>query len=103
MDGAATREDVLKAIEQVQHPEIAVTLINLGMILDVSVEGNTANVAMALPMLNIPEAVVRALIESLRPAIANLGLQLNVQFFEMSPDVREKFFAAAQANWKGAV
>jgi len=103
MDGAVTREDVLKAIEHVQHPEIAVTLMDLGMILDVGIEGQTANVAMALPMLNIPEAVVRALTESIHPPIENLGLQLQVQFFEMAPDIREKFFSAAQANWKGSI
>ncbi len=98
-----TREDVLKAIEKVEHPEIAVTLMDLGMIIDAAVEGDTAKVAMALPMFGIPAAVQNALVESIRGPIEALGLQLNVQFFEMTPEARDNFFALSQANWKGSI
>ena len=103
MNQTITREDVLKAIENVEHPEIAATLMELGMILDVAVHGNQANVAMALPLLGIPEAVRAALIESLRGPIEALGLALFVDFFEMTPEARDRFFALSKANWKGAI
>ena len=98
-----TREDVLKAIEKIEHPEIAATLMELGMILDVAVNGAEANVAMALPMLGIPEAVRNALVFSIQKPIENLGLQMQVQFFEMTPEVRDNFFAISQARWKGSI
>jgi len=103
MSDTITREDVLQAIEKVEHPEIAATLIELGMILDVAVSGNSVNVAMALPMLGIPEAVRNALVYSIQKPIEKLGLQMQVQFFEMTPEVRDKFFAISQARWKGPI
>lgn len=103
MPDKVTREDVLKAIEKIEHPEIAATLVELGMILDVAVNGNVANVAMALPMLGIPEAVRNALVISIQKPIEALGLQLQVQFFEMTPDARDNFFAISQARWKGSI
>ena len=103
MDKVVTREDVLKAIEPIEHPEIAATLMDLGMILDVAVNGNQANVAMALPLLGIPEAVRVALVESLQSPIEALGLILNVDFFEMTPEARDRFFAISKANWKGSI
>jgi metal-sulfur cluster biosynthetic enzyme len=98
-----TREDVLNAIEKVEHPEIAATLTELGMILDVAVNGNVANVAMALPMMGIPEAVRNALVFSIQKPVEELGLQMQVQFFEMTPEVRDNFFAISQARWKGSI
>ena len=103
MDKVVTREDVLKAIEPIEHPEIAATLMDLGMILDVAVNGNQANVAMALPLLGIPEAVRVALVESLQSPIEAMGLSLNVDFFEMTPEARDRFFAISKANWKGSI
>ena len=98
-----SRENVLRAIEQLEHPEIAVSLGDLGMILDVSVQGNTVTVAMALPTTEIPEVMRNALINIMHHPLEKLGLQLQVEFFEMTQEVRSKFFALAQANWKGSI
>ncbi len=103
MSETITREDVLKTIEHIEHPEIAATLMELGMILDVAVEGNIATVAMALPMVGIPEAVKNALISSIQQPIESLGLRMQVQFFEMTPEVRDRFFVTARARWKGSI
>ncbi len=103
MDKTVTREDVLKVIEQVEHPEIAATLMDLGMILDVAVNGDQVNVAMALPLLGIPDAVRAALVDSIRKPIEDLGLNLYVDFFEMTPEARDRFFAISKANWKGSI
>lgn len=98
-----TREEVYQAIEKVEHPEIAATLVELGMILDVSVQGQTAAVAMALPTLGIPEMVRVALTESLRQPIEQLGLTMEVEFFEMTDQAKNNFFQLAQARWKGSI
>lgn len=103
MQKTITKEDVLKEIEDIEHPEISKTLAELGMIIDVAVRDNIANIAMALPMLGIPESVRNMLVESIHKPIENLGLQMNVEFFEMTQEVRGKFFALSQANWKGSI
>ena len=103
MSEQVTREQVLEATKEVEHPEIAVPLMGLGMILDVKVEGDTATVAMALPMMGIPEVVRHMLVESIRQPIEALGLKMQVDFFEMTPEARERFFILSRANWKGSV
>jgi metal-sulfur cluster biosynthetic enzyme len=98
-----SRENVLMAVEQLEHPEIAATLGDLGMILDVSVQGNTATVAMALPTTEIPEVVRNTLIDIMHQPLEKLRLQLKVEFFEMAEEARNNFFARARANWKGSI
>ena len=103
MKNIITNEELFKAIKNIEHPEISKTLPELGMILDVSVNKNIANVAMAIPKFDIPDAVKQALKESIKYSVENLGLKLNVDFFEMLPENREKFLALARANWKGSI
>ena len=103
MEGQVTREIVIKHLKNVEHPEIALSLFDLGMILDVMIEQNTAKVAIALPMLNIPQAIANAILQSIHQSIKTLGLQLKPVFFEMTPEMRDNFFRAAKANWKGTI
>jgi metal-sulfur cluster biosynthetic enzyme len=98
-----TREDVIKAIEHVEHPEIALTLLELGMILDVVVENRMTRVALSLPILGIPEAVRNIIVESIRKPIENLGLKMEIEFFEMTREARDHFFTLSRANWKGQI
>jgi len=103
MEKQVTREEVLNRLKSVEHPEIAVSIVDLGMILDVTVTDNTAKVAIALPMLNIPQVVANAILQSIYEPIRDLGLQMKPVFFEMTPEVRDNFFTTARANWKGSI
>jgi metal-sulfur cluster biosynthetic enzyme len=103
MSEQITRETVLKKLENIEHPEIALSLVDLGMIIDVAVEKQMAKVAIALPMLNIPKAVIDAILQSITPSIKELGLTLQADFFEMTTEVKDNFFAAARAKWKGSI
>lgn len=103
MEKSYTQDEIMAVINKIEHPEIAKTLTELGMIIDAAISGNSVNVAMALPMMGIPDIVRNALVESIRQPLAERGLGLNVQFFEMTPEVRENFFRLSQANWKGSI
>ena len=103
MAEVTTADQVLELLKQVEHPEIAVNLVDLGMIMDVGIEGNLVTVALALPMLGIPEAVRAAIVQVIQQALAAKGLELKVHYFEMDPETRDRFFAAARANWKGSI
>ena len=71
-----TREDVLEKLQTVEHPEIAVSLVDLGMIIDVALDGNTAKLAIAFPMANIPQAVVDAIMNAAGAALKEIDLEM---------------------------
>lgn len=99
----AKREHILNALETVRHPEIAASLPELGMILDVAVEDQTVRVAVALPNFNIPQSVRLAIEKRIRAAIQKHHMEPEFHYFEMTEEARSVFFAQAKAKWKGAV
>ena len=59
-------EQVHQALAQVKHPEIAYTLLELGMLKDITVEGNKVSLTLTLPSLGIPVPVKDYLVDSIR-------------------------------------
>ena len=102
MKKSKDRTTILNAIKDIKHPEINETLVNLGMILDVTVKGDEADVAVALPVLNISDLVRDLLIERIKKPIDSLDLCTNVQFFEMTPEVRDRYIVIAKNRWRGS-
>ncbi len=98
-----TREEILAELEKVEHPEIAASLVELGMIQDIAVEGDTVRVAMALPTLGIPEIVRNMLVQSVQQVLESLNYRMEVEFFEMTEVAKQRFFVIAQARWKGSI
>lgn len=92
------------ALTTVEHPEIAATLPELGMIGDVTVNRKVQSMSftLRLPMLGIPEEVQNYLLQSVAAAVQPLGIQgIEYRVQEMNEETRQAFFARAQANWKG--
>lgn len=98
-----TREDILKALEPIEHPEIAATLMELGMIQDIALDNDLVRVALALPTLGIPEAVRDIIIQSIYEPVKTMGLKMEVELFEMTDEAKQNFFALAQSRWKGSI
>jgi len=94
-------QDVQEAIGKVTHPAISRTLADLGMIKDVRLHGSEARLTLALPILNIPAPIKDYLLNSLREAVAALGVQLEVEIAEMNEEERQAFLAMEQESWKG--
>ena len=92
---------VIQALSQVEHPEIGSTLVDLGMVKDIQVEGNRATLTLVLPMLGIPAAIRDYMINSLRQAVADQNVELNVTLAEMTAQERQRFFMMEQQNWRG--
>ena len=103
MEKQFTREEIMERLKTVEHPEISKSLIELGMIMDVGIEQKKVNVAIALPMLNIPDIVRDAIVTSIAGPLHEMGLEIEPIYFEMSPGDRENFFTVAKANWKGPI
>ena len=94
-------QKVIEALSQVKHPEINSTLVDLGMVKDIQIEGNKVSFKLALPMMGIPPSVRDYMINSLRQAVAGQGVELDATLAEMTPQERQVFFTMSQQNWIG--
>ncbi|UWG46411.1 hypothetical protein HSRCO_0109 [Halanaeroarchaeum sp. HSR-CO] len=101
-DSIATA-DVEAAIGDVTHPEIDATLVDLGMIDAITVEGSEVRIDVAIPMLGIPQAVKEILRDRLASAVAETGGDLTVEFVEMTDEQRTAFFEMEEQHWSGGL
>jgi ATP-binding protein involved in chromosome partitioning len=94
----ASREDILKALEQVIDPELKRSVIELDMVRDVRIEGEEVTVGIALTVAGCP---LRASFEEqVGQALAPLGVQrVQLEFDVMTPEER----AALTARLRGSV
>jgi len=94
----ASREDILKALEQVIDPELKRSVVELDMVRDVRIEGEEVTVGIALTVAGCP---LRASFEEqVGQALAPLGVQrVQLEFDVMTPEER----AALTAHLRGSV
>ena len=92
-------QEIVQEIEQVRHPEINNTLVELGMVQDIHVDGDQASLRLVLPFMGIPPAIRDYMIQSLQQAAASKGATLQVSLGEMTDSERQRFFALEQQNW----
>lgn len=91
-------EKVKKVIEKVMHPEINASLVALGMIKDVKVEGNSVSMTMLFPFQGVP--IKSMLIESVKEPLEKLGLEVEIKEDVMTEKELNKFFKMEQEEWK---
>jgi ATP-binding protein involved in chromosome partitioning len=96
-----SEEGVHQAIGQVMHPKISRTLVELGMVKDVALEGDKVSLSLALPFLGIPASIKDHLVNSLRQAVMKLGAKVEIKIAEMNQEERLAFLAMEQEDWKG--
>jgi len=96
-----SEEDIHQAIGQVMHLEINRTLVELGMVKDITLKDNEVTLALVLPFLGIPVSVKDYLENSLRQAVTKLGAEVEIRIAEMSQEERLAFLAMEQESWKG--
>jgi len=97
-----SREKVTEILSKLEHPEINSTLVNLGMLHDITYDKNAkeASMVLALPMLNIPEAVRNHLVYIIYLALEPLGITPKIYLAQMTDEEREKFFVMSKQNWR---
>lgn len=95
-----SQDDIKKVLSEVMHPEINYSLVNLGMIGDVVIEGNKASLTLKLPLLEVP--IRDYLIQITKEALINLqeDLEVEVKLDQMSQQERDKFMKKAKEEWK---
>jgi metal-sulfur cluster biosynthetic enzyme len=95
----AVKEQIENAIANVMHPAIDLSLTTLGIVKDVKVSGEKAEVTFAFPFPNIP--IADQLINSIRNPVTNLGAAFDYQVVIMTEDERQKFLQLEASAWKG--
>ncbi len=97
-----TQEEIEKLMKSVEHPEIANTLDELGMLRDIKLDENTGAVSftLVLPMMNIPVQIRDMMLNSLGVALKGKATKMSVELAEMNNDERDKFFSLSKVNWK---
>jgi metal-sulfur cluster biosynthetic enzyme len=83
------------------HPEINLTLVELGMVKDIALKDDKVTLTLALPFLAIPVSIKDYLVNSLHQAVTRLGMKIEVTVAEMNQEERLAFLAMEQENWKG--
>jgi ATP-binding protein involved in chromosome partitioning len=92
-------EDVTQAIANVMHPAIDRSLIDLGMIRDIALTGNTASLSLLLPFPGIP--ILSFLEKSLKESVIPLGVDLEIKIEEMNQEEIQNFLTMEKEAWKG--
>jgi ATP-binding protein involved in chromosome partitioning len=94
----ASREDILKALEQVIDPELKRSVVELDMVRDVRIDGDDVTVGIALTVAGCP--LRSSFEEQVAKALAPLGARrVQLEFDVMTPEER----AALTARLRGSV
>jgi len=94
---------IVEAINNVEHPAIAASLVDLGMVRDVEYqpEDQGVTLTLALPVLNIPENVRDYMVNNLYLAVQSAGGELRgVNLAQMNDQERQAFLQMEQENWR---
>ena len=97
------KDAILEAVNSVEHPAIAASLVDLGMVRDIEFQAEDQGVTLtlALPVLNIPENVRDYMVNSLYLAIQDAGGELKgVNLALMTDEGRQMFLQMEQENWR---
>lgn len=97
------RDAILGSINKVEHPEIAMSLVDLGMVRDIEFDPQDEGVilTLVLPFFGIPQAVRNHMVNSLAQSIKDAGGELkNVNLAQMTDEERQAFFQKENAKWR---
>ncbi len=96
-----TEQEIIAAINQVEHPEIAMSLVDLGMVRDIVVEEDGVTLTLVVPFAGIPESVRNYLLNSLYQAIVSQNSTFKkVYLAEMNEVERQEFLEKEHAHWR---
>jgi len=98
------QQELINSIHSIEHPEIASTLKELGMIGNIEFDNkeNSISVILNLPMMSIPiqirDMLINSIVEALKGKVP--GTKLKISLAEMNDEQRQNFFSLSKQNWK---
>lgn len=96
-------QTILDTLKQVEHPSIAASLLDLGMVRDIEInEAGKVDLTLVIPFPSIPDNIRDYMINSLAQAAKTVGGEVvSVKLEVMNDEERQTFLAVEQANWRG--
>ena len=103
MSNSHRNQNILAAIEKVEHPAITTTLIDLGIARDIEVAPDgKVTLALVLPFPNIPDNIRDYMAHSLAAAAQSAGGELTeVKLMIMNEGDLQNFLTKEQQHWRG--
>ncbi len=103
MSNTNNSQNIIDTLEKVEHPAIATTLLDLGMLRDIAVTSDLkATLTMVLPFPSIPDNVRDYMVNNLTAAAKSAGGELTkVEMAVMNEAERQNFLTKEQQNWRG--
>ncbi len=92
-------ENLISVFSEVKHPAIASSLIDLGIIRDVTVDARTVRVTFAFPFPDIP--IEDVLVSSIADPIRKLGYEIEHAIKVMTDQERDEFLRLETEGWQG--
>jgi metal-sulfur cluster biosynthetic enzyme len=96
-----SEEEVRQAVAEVMHPAIDRTLVELGMIKNITIRNNRAALTLVLPFPNVP--IKDYLVNNVCEAVMKLGLEVKIKIGQMNQEEVQSFLAMEQEGWKGSI
>jgi len=96
-----SEEEMHKALAEVMHPAIDRTLVELGMIKDITIRNNRVTLTLLLPLPNVP--IKDYLVNSVHKALMKLGIEVKIKIGQMNQRELQSFLAMEQESWKGSI
>ena len=101
MSTEISEEEVWEIVGQVKHPMINLSLVELGIVRDVTLEGNKVAFTFASPFPKIP--IKDRLIKSVRGPLERMGASVEVNEIVMDQEQLQRFLTLEKENWTGWV
>ena len=92
-------EQIQDAITQVMHPAINLSLTQLGIVKNVDVADDRADILFAFPFPNIP--IADQLINSVKESITQYRVEFSFQVVIMTEEEKQRFLQLEASAWKG--
>ena len=93
-----SEQDVRKTVAEVKHPAIDCTLVDLGIVKDITIKGDKVVVTIAFPVPNIP--IRDKIVNSVKEPVTKLGAECEIKETIMNQQEREAFLDKEQKNWR---
>ena len=94
-----TIENVLSVLAEVEHPAISYSLIKLGIVKDIELEGDSVILTFTFPFPGIP--IADRLISSIEEPVKTMGLKLEYIIKTMNEEEKATFLQLEGEAWKG--
>jgi ATP-binding protein involved in chromosome partitioning len=94
-----TKEAVIRAISEIYHPAINLTLVELGIVQDIDLWDETVIITFVFPFPNIP--IAGKLIDSVQQVVEGMGLKLEYIVRIMKEHEKQAFLLKEKKAWKG--